>query len=455
MSGYFLERLADFCAKTTYDALPPGTIHEVKRAVLDCLGCALGAYRIGANRDLIPVICGLGGPAEATIWGDGSRVPAPYAALAVGTIAAHLEYSAHSDVIPAAFAVAEARHSDGQALIAALAAAFGVTAALKQLLASGIEAHGLHWPGQLLATASTAAACKLEQTTVDQMASALSLAGCLAPIAPFEAFTKGARAKDLYGGWGGMLGVLAARLSRVGFAGPASPFEGVRGLGRAWLHTPPSPQDLRSALAAARSDVSLQLRFKPFASCVSAHPALSALEIVCSRIKDVRGQPDLDVGDIARVEVSTYTYAAELSSESTGQTPVSARVNIPYLCAALLLDGVVGGEQAEEPRRSDPRLHDMAAKVSVIELPGTGAELSARSRPASVAVIMRDGERFEASVSGPKWEQDAPPSDAELEHKFHSLVGNLIPPARCETLVRTLWQLETVTDVGDVVAYLV
>jgi 2-methylcitrate dehydratase PrpD len=97
----------------------------------------------------------------------------------------------------------------------------------------------------------------------------------------------------------------------------------------------------------------------------------------------------------------------------------------------------------------------LAAKVSVYELPGMDAALGARSRPASVAVIMRDGQRFEASVSGPKWGQDAPASDADLEHKFRGLVGDLMAPARRETLVRMLWQLETVTDVGDVVAYLV
>ena len=67
---------------------------------------------------------------------------------------------------------------------------------------------------------------------------------------------------------------------------------------------------------------------------------------------------------------------------------------------------------------------------------------------------MRDGERFEASVSGPKWDQDAPPSDAELEQKFHRLVGDLIPQARREALIRMLWRLETVTDVSDIVAYL-
>ena len=89
------------------------------------------------------------------------------------------------------------------------------------------------------------------------------------------------------------------------------------------------------------------------------------------------------------------------------------------------------------------------------ELAGTDTELSARSRPASVAVIMRDGERFEASVSGQKWGQDAPPSDAELELKFHRLVSDLIPQACREALVRMLWQLEMVRDISDIVAYLV
>jgi hypothetical protein len=57
-------------------------------------------------------------------------------------------------------------------------------------------------------------------------------------------------------------------------------------------------------------------------------------------------------------------------------------------------------------------------------------------------------------VGGPKWDQDAPPSDAELELKFNRLVGDLIPPARRDALIRMLWQLETVKDIGDVVAYL-
>jgi len=144
-----------------------------------------------------------------------------------------------------------------------------------------------------------------------------------------------------------------------------------------------------------------------------------------------------------------------LSGESSADTPISARVNLPYLCAALLSDSVVGAEQAEEPRLSDPRVRELADRVSVFEMPGTDVGLEARERPASVSIVMRDGRRLEASVGGPKWGQDAPASDADLEHKFRCLVGDLMTPTRRETLLHMLWQLESVPDIRDVVAYLV
>jgi 2-methylcitrate dehydratase PrpD len=301
----------------------------------------------------------------------------------------------------------------------------------------------------LAAYSTAAAACMLGRATARQISGALSLAGCLAPVAPFEPFTEGAGGKDLYGGWGGLVGIMAARLSAVGFAGPGNLFEGARGLGRAWLHAVPSSQDLAAALAAARSGTVSHFRFKPFASCVSAHPALSAIETLRAE------HPDLEVDDVARIEVGTYAYAVELSHRSAAHTPICARVNIPYLCAALLLDGVVGAEQAEAPRLSDPRLRDLAAKVTVFEMCGTDTGLSVRRRPACVTVVMQDGRRLEASANGPRWEEDSPPSDADLERKFRQLVGGLMTPARRDALVRTLWRLESVADVGEVVAYLV
>jgi 2-methylcitrate dehydratase len=466
MTESFLKELAERCASSTFQTLSPRSIHQVKRAVLDSIGCALGAWRLGEQREVLSVLLALGGAPEATVWGAGIKAPAPTVALAVGTICSSLEYAAHCDVIPAAVAVAEMHHSDGRSLITALAAAFRTLTALKQVLAAGIEAHGLHWPGQLATFAAAAAACTLRGTTVEQTANALSLAGCVAPVAPFEAFTGGSGAKDVYGGWGGMAGVLAARLSQVGLGGPLNLVEGTRGLGRAWLHAAPPASELVSAISSAEDGWGSQIRFKPFPSCVSVHPSLSALEALLERY------PDLNVDNIARIKVHTYPYAAELSNTSASETPIAARVHIPTLCATMLLRGEVDPEDVEVPSLLDPRLRELAAKVSVTAVGGsedeTGAvngfseriertrenDPSARRRPARVTIVLRDGRHLEASVAAPKWAVGEPASDSELERKFERLVGDLMAAERRQALMHTIWQLEAVEDIADLVAYL-
>ena len=67
------------------------------------------------------------------------------------------------------------------------------------------------------------------------------------PATPFEAFTKGAPAKDIYDGWGSYLGVITAELGTIGISGPANLFEGERGLGKMWLDQAPTKEMLEYA----------------------------------------------------------------------------------------------------------------------------------------------------------------------------------------------------------------
>jgi 2-methylcitrate dehydratase PrpD len=445
VAEYFLGRLADLCTEVSFDTIKPETVHQIKRIFLDYVGCALGAWRIGINRSLVTTLCSLQSIPEATVWGDGSKMWAPHAALAVGTMTSHLEYDTHSDMIPAAVAVAEMRHCDGKAFISSLLVGHKVAAAFKHLLASEIETHGLHWPAQIGVYAAAAAACRLWGMTAGQMAGAMSWAGCLAPVAPFEAFTKGASVKDFYGGWCGMLGVMAAMLADRGFDGPLGLLEGTRGLGRAWLHSPPSDVQVDSAIAAARSEDASQIRFKPFAACTSAQPTLSAIEELQSR------HADMKVDDIRIVDIGTYAYAVELSGANGAETAVAARTNIPYLSAAMLVDGMSGPEQTELPRLRDPHVRALAARISVSSLPGTDTALRTRHRPADVRITLSDGRQFQASVSESKWTHLAPPSDSELESKLRGLVGEQLGPDQREKLLDMLWHLESIQDMTQIV----
>ena len=91
-------------------------MHEVKRRVVDSLGCAFGAF--GAEPCAIArrVAGRLSGHPGGTILGTGHRAPPDWAAFANGCLVRYLDYNdtylskepAHpSDNIPAAMAVAE------------------------------------------------------------------------------------------------------------------------------------------------------------------------------------------------------------------------------------------------------------------------------------------------------------------------------------------------------------
>jgi 2-methylcitrate dehydratase len=42
-----LNFLSDYCVKLTYQELSESVVHDVKRRVIDTLGCAMGSYNMG------------------------------------------------------------------------------------------------------------------------------------------------------------------------------------------------------------------------------------------------------------------------------------------------------------------------------------------------------------------------------------------------------------------------
>src|SRR5512140_585242 len=125
------QRLADCATSLDFDHLSPEAVHEVKRRVLDAVGCALGAWHDEPGRIAREVACGLSAERGATVLGTSHRAPADWAAFANGAVVRYLDYNdtylskepAHpSDNIPAALAVAQSAGASGKDLVAAIVA---------------------------------------------------------------------------------------------------------------------------------------------------------------------------------------------------------------------------------------------------------------------------------------------------------------------------------------------
>jgi len=101
--------------------------------------------------------------------------------------------------------------------------------------------------------------------------------------------------------------------------------------------------------------------------------------------------------------------------------------------AVTLLDGKLGLEQITSSRIADPAVHDLVRKVQLLGDPSLDP-LYPRFRPTQVTVHLKGGIELTHRVDAPKGDPDAPMSRQELEEKFHSLAGRVLPPSRVSHL---------------------
>src|SRR5438309_3551504 len=140
------ETLASYAATLTYQDLTPATVHEVKRKMIDSLGCLVGGYgsepaviarRLAAARTSTP---------SARVFGAGDRTTPEMAAFANAVMVRYLDANdtyispingtAHpSDMIPGLLALAEAYRASCRELILAVVVAYETVGALADAVA--------------------------------------------------------------------------------------------------------------------------------------------------------------------------------------------------------------------------------------------------------------------------------------------------------------------------------
>src|SRR5687768_7303001 len=183
MKKTLAERLAEFAIGLKFEDLPAAVVHEVKRRIIDSLGCALGAWRAEPCEMARSVASTFSAERGATLLGTSHRVPPDWAAFANGCLVRYFDYNdtylskepAHpSDNIPAALAVTEAEGASGRELILAIALAYEIQCRLCD--AASLRARG--WDHVTYGAFSSAiAAGRLMRLDRERMRHAIGIAG--------------------------------------------------------------------------------------------------------------------------------------------------------------------------------------------------------------------------------------------------------------------------------------
>ncbi|MGA6826113.1 MmgE/PrpD family protein [Nitrospira sp. NS4] len=450
------ERLARYSRALGYDDLPGAVVHEVKRRVLDSLGCALGAWNALPCR----IARGIGRtvtvPDGATLWGTTHKTLPDLATFANGALVRYLDFNdtylarepAHpSDNIAAVLAVGEASRASGKRVIQAIALAYEVQCRLCD--AAALRPRG--WDHVTYGSFSSAlGAAKVMKLSDAQTLHAINLAG-VANIALRQtrvgdlsmwkacAFSNAARN-----------GVFAATLAQRGMTGPAPIFEGEKG----FMKLVSGPFEL--APFGGEQGASEPVTFKILDTYVKHYPveyhAQTAVEAVLALRADMLKVEGTDaLAGITDVEIGSYDVAMEIIGRDPEkwrpQTRETADHSFPYCVAVALLDGKVTQRSFEAKRLADPVVHELIQKVRVVPL----SEFTGRyplAMPTRIMVRTKAGHSYVQQVDYPLGHPKNRMSDHDVEDKFRRLAAGKLERARMNKLIDFVWKLDQVKDVS-------
>ena len=229
------EALAERIAGVRYDDLPAPALHWAKVAILDTVGCTLAGSAEPCARIADRVVTGGASSGPSLIFGTDRRAAPLDAALINGTAAHALDYDDVSNsmgghpsapLLPALFALAETRNTDGRAFLAAFVTGFET----ETRIGRGVNFHhyekGWHPTATLGVFGATAACCHLLGLPQEQTAVALGLA---ASFASGVKANFGTMTKPLHVGHCSRNGLLAALLAADGFTANPGAFEHKQG----------------------------------------------------------------------------------------------------------------------------------------------------------------------------------------------------------------------------------
>jgi 2-methylcitrate dehydratase len=440
------QRLAEYAVGLEFSRLPAPVVHEVKRRIIDSLGCALGAWDAEPCVIARKVAEKYGAERGGRLWGTRHRSPPDWAAFANGCLVRYLDFNdtylskepAHpSDNIAPAFAVAETVSAKGRDVIVAIALGYEIQCRFCDT--ASLRARG--WDHvSYVAFSSALVAARLLQLDVERMTHAANIAGVSAgslrqsragELSHWKAATVAHAARR---------GVFAALLAAEGMTGPAPIFEGTMGFEKLVSQAP-----LDGVLLQYADFMILKTSIKFWPAEYHSQSAIDAALKIRRQIEDLAA--------IESVTVQSHDAAVDIiGSEPEKWRPQNRETadhSLPYIVAAALADGEITDRQFAPERFTDPALLALVQRVKIER----DADLTKRYPEAvanRVTARLRDGRVLGEEVDYPLGNAHNPLSDTQLEAKFHALANGRLGAARGDALLHELWRLEELEDMSSI-----
>ena len=443
--------ITDNIVKLRFEDLPTPVVESAKLFIIDTIGTALAGSTAPGVQPLLDEVIDNGGKPESTLWGAGGtqRLPAAAAALANGVMAHARDFDdthdaaivhANTSVLPAAFAMAESRHSNGRDLI--LAVVLGVDLACRMGLAAPSLGGWIH-SSTLAYFGSTAATGKLAGLNAEKLIHAMGIV--YSQVAGnTQCLIEGALSKRMQPAFGARAGIFSTLLAERGVTGPQHPLEGKYGFFNLYQQGHYSRERLLQNLGSDFESINLSM--KPYPCCRATHASIDTI-LACLAEEPFAAEEVDFISVLAPPVVMDFVGRPF----AIGPSPqVSAQFSIPYTVATCILNKEIFiGDFEDATVCSSPAL-ELAKRIEVVER--SDVEDPKAFVPIRMEIRLKDGRTIVREADRMKGSPQLPMSTEECVAKFkkcNDYARTPLPASRVQALIEQILALETVADVTE------
>jgi 2-methylcitrate dehydratase PrpD len=416
--------------------LNQGAIQLAQLSILDTFGCmVVGAPDPGSRsiRKSVATSAELTG----SLVGFSSRSMPTDAALVNGSSGHAFDYDDYDDLItsshpstvllPAAFAVVQDRHLNGEDLVRAYVSGWEAMQAFGLLLGPNHYRQGFHSTGTLGALGAAVAAGTAMQLDAEQMTTSIAIA--ISMMAGLRV-NFGTNVKPLHAGRAASSGVLAALLAEDGFTASDQAVEGPSG----FLSVYGSDESIRSAdfqewLAGKVTIETHRPSIKLFPSCGCTHSSIDGL----LRLKE---SLDIEADSVKAVEIQGPSIFQAVLLHHSPHTGLEAKFSMEGCAGLALVDGRVGLAQFSDDSVERPEVQRLIDRTTLT----INDRLDTRHRfeeggLGAIVTIVTDSGRHELEVLEAPGSPPRPLDIDSVRDKFRSCVNGLLDDSASETVI--------------------
>jgi 2-methylcitrate dehydratase len=420
----------------SYESLDADLLHIFKRNILDSYAGICGSLK---DKELLShfdrLVAGPASGSDLDVWGINRRgsfldaffmnaILARRSDLLNSYLSPNSMGGAHpSDNVALALTLADWRKMNGKELLATIHTAFHLSAAYATYYnpEPAKYDHDATATFYIALTAGQALGFSLEQLIqVQRIAGMFGLDINQAAVGQMTDWKHCTYASCV------LRGIEAVKLALAGFQGPPEIYEGPAGVSHFFPHTDAifdPPPDLK------------RIVFKRWPALVFCQ---TPIDVALDISGTIRGK-----AAIQSVLVKTHEVAFRNGAIPEAYHPTSRAGrthSIPYCVATALLKSVKY-EDFDKPRASDGVLHQLMAKVYVVEDPEITRAYPAKSKCVIVASLA-DGSTVEGERDYPKGDPNDPLSDKEIEEKLSEYFFFAVNKTEQDEIIARVWRLE-------------